>query len=541
MKNKIKSKLKIINIKFCFFALLTGILVMCPAIAEPVKLWEKTAGGSEQDEGYSVAVDSNNNIIVAGVTESFTVSSGDIDRDIWLIKYAPDGTVVWNKTAGGSFRDEGKSVAVDSNNNIIITGSIGYGGYRTSFFLSGYYSQFLEEGKVNEALVKAFKDNNITLSKDAKITKRSDNVPEITDGKMIYEVHVFNDKSIHIHGLRNSDMLTIKYDSSGNVLWNRTVDRTAWDYGKSVAVDSDDNVIAAGHSPSGLWEIGELIIKYDSSGNVQWNKTAGKSSFDELYGIAVDSNNNIIAAGFMRYSDIGYVWTIKYDSNGNMLWNKTASVGGWDRGYGIAVDSGDNIIVTGSAKIEYYGPRVCVWTMKYDSSGNLLWNKTARGVHNNSFDSGRSVAVDLNDNIIVVGHTERIKEIENYETVVWKNTTYYVAEGRESFYYAEPPVKRNYELWVIKYDPSGNLIWNKTEGGIDRDMGFGAAVDSSNNIVIAGATNSFGAGKGDAWVIKYRGDAEKQKHDLNIYLIAGALTAILILLIIIMRRIKTIK
>ncbi|ODS37421.1 hypothetical protein BEH94_06160 [Candidatus Altiarchaeales archaeon WOR_SM1_SCG] len=557
MQNKIKSKA---HITFCFFALLTGILVMGSAIAEPVKLWDKPTGGSDRDEGYGVAVDSDNNIIVVGVTESFARSSGDEDEDmwlikytlarssedrdgdIWLIKYTPDGTVLWNKTAGGVYMDEGYGVAVDSNNNIIITGSISYGDYGDSFFLGQYYSQFLKEGKVHDGLIKAFEDNNITLSKDAKITKRSDNVREITDGKMIYEVHVFNDKRLHIHALRNSDMLTIKYDSSGNMLWNKTVDRNAWDYGKSVAIDSSNNIIVAGHAPLGLGEIGGLIIKYDTQGNMLWNKTAGKSSSDELYSIAVDSNNNIIAAGFMRYSDIGNVWVIKYDSNGNMLWYKTASMGGWDRGYGIAVDSSNNIIVTGSANIRYSGRKVCVLTMKYDSFGNLLWNKTASGIHN-SFDSGKSVAVDSNDNIIVVGYTERIKAIENYEIVVLENATYYAVEGIESFYYTEPPVKRNYELWTIKYDPSGNVIWNKTEGGIDRDMGFGVAIDQNNNIIITGETNSFGAGKGDVWVIKYTGDMERQKQDMNIYLITGALILILILLIIMMirRNKKTMK
>ncbi len=524
-----------------------GILVSGLVNAEPAGLWNVTAGGGDRDEGYSVAVDSENNIIITGVTESFAGFSGReiIDQfgnknaDFWTIKYDANGKMLWNKTAGGDYWDEAKGVAVDSKNNIIVTGSTAYSPDFLHFSLSRYYKQFLKEGEVHLALRNGFKENNVTLSDNAKLSKPNEYNWEIADDKNSYLISGLDNDNLDVFTSRNPDILTIKYDSFGNVLWNKTFGESGWYYGESVAVDSNDNIIVAGHANSfDEREVGGRIIKYDSQGNLLWNKTAGGSPFDEFYGAAVDSNNNIIIAGFMRSSDVGSTGVVKYDSNGNLLWNKTPSMNGWGRGYGVAVDSDNNIIVVGSTNLQYYGPGVGVLTIKYSPGGNMLWNKTASGIYDNSFDSGRSVAVDSNDNIIVAGYTERITAIENYETIIWENTTYYVVEGIDSFYYTEPPVERNYELWTIKYDPSGNLIWNKTEGGIDRDMGFGAAVDSNDDIIVAGVTNSFGTGKEDVWVIKYDVGRNERNQNTGIYVIAGVVILALILLFIVMLKRK---
>ena len=213
----------------------------------------------------------------------------------------------------------------------------------------------------------------------------------------------------------------------------------------------------------------------------------------------------------------------------------------------------DNIIVTGTTR--YFGARACsgecewvsgttiyrdILTIKYDPNGNMLWNKTSSGVSDKSFDSGQDVAVDSNNNIIVTGYTEYLTAIKNYETDILGNATYYIVEGVEAAYYTTPPFKRNYQLWTIKYSPSGNLIWNKTAGGSERDMGYGVAVDSNNNIIVVGETHSFGAGNEDVWIIKYgvEGKENGGEQDWRIYLIIGIVIMGLILLFLLVRKWK---
>ncbi|ODS38830.1 MAG: hypothetical protein A7315_11775 [Candidatus Altiarchaeales archaeon WOR_SM1_79] len=337
--NKINKGLKSI----CIIGI--GIL-MClgTAIAEPIKLWDETIGGSYGDEGYGVAVDSNDNIIVTGYTQSF----GAGGADVWTIKYDSSGNEIWNKTAGGSSYDVGYGVAVDSNDNIIVTGDT------TSF------------------------------------------------------------------GIGSRDTWTIKYDSSGNQLWNKTEGTCCLEYsqGRGVAVDSNDNIIVTGDTTS--------------------------------FGIGYD------------------VWIIKYNSFGNQLWNKPIEWWTHSHGYGVAVDTNDNIIVTG-----YATASEDVWTIKCDPSGNQIWNKTA----SRNFDKGYGVAVDSYNSIIVTGYT-----------------------GGSSI--------ETKDVWTIKYDSSGNEIWNKTAGGGSGDYGSGVAVDSNNNMIVTGYTYSFGAGDCDVWTIKYSPSGE---------------------------------
>jgi len=296
--------------------------------AETPRLWYHTFGGADYDNGQGVAVDSNGNVIVVGDTSSF----GAGGYDFWTVKYDSNGNLQWNKTLGGSGHDTGQGVAVDPNNNIVVVG------YTFSF------------------------------------------------------------------GAGNGDFWTVKYDPNGNLLWNRTIGGGSSDYAYSVAVDSNNNIIVVGETHSfGAGSYDFWTVKYDSNGNLQWNRTLGGSGSDNGYAVAVDSSNNIIASGRTNSFGAGLndFWTVKYDSDGNQLWNKTSGGNDSENGYGVAVDSNNNIIVTGPTS-SFGAGNSDFWTVKYDSNGNQLWNKTLGG---SSIDNGFGVAVDLDNDIVVAGYT----------------------------------------------------------------------------------------------------------------------------------------
>jgi hypothetical protein len=406
MKPKNSSKEKTCP-EICFISLLTVIFLLNSVSAEPNELWSKITDGDSDYSRSTVAVDSDKNILVInGYTNSSCVDncgSWEINWDFCLTKYDPEGNVIWKKTAGGDFRDFGYGVAVDSENNIIVTGI-------TNSFGRGLMS----------------------------------------------------------------DALTIKYDSNGNILWNKTAGGGSWDHFRDVAVDSKNNIIVTGNTHSFGSENSDVwTIEYDSNGNILWNKTTGGDDFEEGLGVAIDSGNNIIVTGYKRgftrsFGEDFDVWTIKYDANGNQLWNKTAGKDDFEEGVDVAVDSKNNIIVTG-----FTGPSSAgndgldVWTIKYDANGNQLWNKTAGG---DRYDSGSGVAVDSDNNIFVVATTNSFRIEDN-------------------------------GIWIIEYDPNGNIIWDKkVEGNYSRS---GVAVDSNDNIIVTGYTPSYRAGHFDLRMIKY--------------------------------------
>jgi uncharacterized delta-60 repeat protein len=255
--------------------------------------------------------------------------------------------------------------------------------------------------------------------------------------------------NVIVTGQSNSDYYTIKYDSSGNEVWNRVYDGgSTFDEGGDVAVDSEDNVIVTGRSRlSG--DDDYFTIKYDSNGNWIWSKAYDGGKTDIAWGVAVDSADNVIVTGQSEQlatpSTTYDYFTIKYDSNGNHLWNVTYDGGvRSDYAYDVAVDSADNVIVTGASNL---GDGADFYTVKYDSNGNQIWDATFNGAVSAE---AWGVAVDSADNVVVTGYTE------------------------------------TGDYLTVKYDSNGNLLWSEIYDGGSGDHAFAVAVDSADNVIVTG-------------------------------------------------------
>ncbi|TKJ18441.1 MAG: hypothetical protein CEE43_17995 [Promethearchaeota archaeon Loki_b32] len=253
--------------------------------------------------------------------------------------------------------------------------------------------------------------------------------------------------------------------------WNRTWGGIDTDGGSGIAVDSSDNVYLAGYTYSfGVGSYDMVLVKYDSSGVQQWNRTWGRSDWDIGSGVAVDSSDNVYLAGSTYSFGAGNedMVLVKYDSSGMQQWNRTWGGSDYDGGSGVAVDSSDNVYLAGTTESFGAGSYDMV-LVKYDSSGVQQWNHTWGG---SDWDYGSGVAVDSSDNVYLAGTTESF--------------------GAGDF-----------DMVLVKYDSSGVQQWNRTWGGIDADGGYGVAVDSSDNVYLAGYTESFGAGHSDMVLVKY--------------------------------------
>jgi uncharacterized delta-60 repeat protein len=279
-------------------------------------------------------------------------------------------------------------------------------------------------------------------------------------------------------GAGSNDFLIAKYNSSGTLQWDKTLGGSNNDYGFGVTVDSADNIIVCGQTASAGGGLGAcLIAKYNSSGTLQWDKTLGGSGTDLANGVAVDSADNIIVCGRTASDGAGGIDLLiaKYNSSGTLQWDKTLGGSSLDVGNGVTVDSADNIIVCGQTASDGDGANELL-IAKYNSSGTLQWDKILGGTES---DVATSVTVDSADNIIVCGQT--------------------ASDGAGGS-----------DLLIAKYNSSGTLQWDKTLGGSGNDYGQGVAVDSANNIIVCGRTESDGAGGFDFLIAKYNSSGTLQ-------------------------------
>jgi hypothetical protein len=277
------------------------------------------------------------------------------------------------------------------------------------------------------------------------------------------------------------DVYLIKTDSNGNMLWQKTYGGPDRDAGHSVLQTNDGGYIIIGDTRSyGAGGSDVYLIKTDSNGNMIWQKTYGGTEWDEGYSLAQTNDGGYIVVGYTKSYGAGDddVYLIKTDTNGNLLWQKTYGGPDWDVGFSLALTSDGGYIITGErhpSSAYYLGD---VYLIKTDSNGNMLWQKTYGGPLD---DFGVSVAQTGDGGYIIAG------------------------EKKES-YGATKSYAGNYDVYLIKTDSNGNMLWQKTYGGPDFDNSCSVLQTIDGGYIIAGYTESYGAGGGDVWLIKISGE-----------------------------------
>ncbi len=288
------------------------------------------------------------------------------------------------------------------------------------------------------------------------------------------------------------DFFLSKYDSSGNFEWAQTLGTTGSEACYGVAVDGSGNVYVTGrfNDPSN-WNYDVFLSKFDSSGNFDWVRTWGGSSYDQGRGVAADDSGNVYVTGnFWGTVDfnpdggdphtsngMGDVFLSKFDSLGNFGWAWTWGKGYDDYGYGVAADGSGNVYVTGyfRSTVDFdpdpgsEDPHTTngnndVFLSKFDSSGNFDWARTWGGLGS---DMGYGVATDGSGNVYTTGYI--------------RSTVDFDPDG------GDPHTSNGYyDVFLSKFDPSGNFDWARTWGGSNYDYGWGVATDGFSDVYVTG-------------------------------------------------------
>ena len=292
-------------------------------------LWQKTLGDTAIDRLYGVAVDSSDNIYVCG---RGNYSSRASFEDMVTAKFNPDGTLSWVRGLGSDYGETNNSVSIDSSGNVI---TVGYGNPRTS--------------SSDEYAITTKRNSSGSLSSIQRFGDTGDRIYG-------YGLDIDSSDNIYVAGTANysysnntNAALIIKYNSNLVMQWWRALgDSSGSDHFYDVKVDSSGNPIACGYTSSqGQGGYDVLVAKYNSTGNLQWQKTYGTSSDEYGRSIVFDSSDNIYVSGASQQTGLPS-FIMKLNSSGVLQWAKSfRTSNNNDQLWGIALDSDENIVVVG--------------------------------------------------------------------------------------------------------------------------------------------------------------------------------------------------
>jgi len=269
----------------------------------------------------------------------------------------------------------------------------------------------------------------------------------------------------------SSDYATVKYDPDGNQFWVQRYNGpgNGWDKALAIALDSSNNVYVTGESyGSGTYD-DYATIKYDSSGNELWEKryNGPGNSIDEAFAIALDNSGNVYVTGLSYGSGTDYDYaTVKYDPDGNQLWVQRYNGPGYydDLALAIALDGSGNVYVTGYSWGS--GTSGDYATVKYEPDGNQLWVQRYNGP-GNGWDKALAIALDSSNNVYVTGESRGSVTSSDYATVK------YDPDGNQLWVQRyNGPVNDWDQAYAIALDSSGNVYVTGLSVGSGTDYDY---------------------------------------------------------------------
>lgn len=360
-------------------------------------IWSKQYSSNYDVKINSVTVDKNNNVIVLGDYKArvyfdlmFITNNKDTvySSNMFIAKYAPNGNLLWAKNTGG-ISYEGNSIAVDMNNDILITGksvNITYFDTLTSVKTldSTYYSfpwpHWIYYQPTMGFITKYDQNGNKIWIRHTDgnpqeiIADNNNNI--VVTGNFNNNINSFDGTTVSPIGTETSYLA--KYNTNNTLIWVKLSGGSAnWNCGYGLEIDSANNIYQSGQLLGNSVKFDGSIVspfegtnaflsKYDPLGNLSWYRIIGTyrpinstgSNFNRGSALKLDKNGDVLLLGFFLdtltfgttslMSNGAYdLLFLKYNSSGTVLSAAQYSDYGWVDGYDLTIDNNNDIYITG--------------------------------------------------------------------------------------------------------------------------------------------------------------------------------------------------
>lgn len=280
------------------------ILLATPAQSQFVK----TLGGSDYDAGGYVIQASDGGLVVTGHTWGFGAGT----RYKWMLsKFDRFGNHIWTRIFDYGVSGGPVCLVQVSDGGIVVSGFVFYGGYPD--YNDPCLAKFDSSG--NHLWTKTVQGTSYWECYCSPI--------QASDGGLVVTGYT---NTFGVGGYGKYDLILAKFDSSGNLLWARTLGGPGHEYGNQVIEAYDGGLVVAGAINSygaGGWDL--LLSKFDASGNYLWSRTLGGANYDWGQSLVQTSDSGFVVAGY-TFSFAGgdsCLLLAKFDVSGNLLWTRT--------------------------------------------------------------------------------------------------------------------------------------------------------------------------------------------------------------------------
>ena len=436
--------------------------------ADATTLEAQNIGGTDNEKGQSISIDTEGNIVISGSFEgTFTIGDSTFTsaggRDAFLAKFDSDYNVLWSKQIGNANNESYNRSTVDNDNNIYV--AIEFSGTidieRTTLTAAGTNDIVIvkyNKYSVFQWAIQTGCDNNMSLE-----TIRAD------ENDNVYIVGDFiGNVTLGASSLSSSitDSYLAKLEGNGTWKWAVQTNATNRTYPFDIAVKGN-SVYFGGEMNGGTTTIGNttftssgagsgFLAKYDTTGTFQWAKEIISTDDADVYGITIDNNDDVVITGFFNQ---------------------------------------DATIDTSTFNVTNKG----MFLAKYSSVGNFYWASIIES--SNSIEGWKVASNDKNE-LFVFG--------PYYGSLTFNSTTF-TSNGSQ-------------DLFLTKYDTNGNPIWIATGGGSANDYGLELSIANDGNIHLVGyfqGTTTFGSqtltsnGGTDILLLQYNSDDGSQNNYTN--------------------------
>ena len=422
------------------------------------------------ETGLQIALDSQGNCYVAGVfsgeTDFDTSPATDIrvsayDTDFFLSKYDADGNYMWTYTwEGPKYIETVFDVFVDSTDSV---------------YIGGRYSPVGENGQ-NIFIDKLDPDGNLSWSNDwSNLNPRGGfrlyQITENAAGNVVLtgkvsEMQVdLNPDPQEEFNVGEWDLFIAEFDYDGNFLDAEPLDLNP----NKIRIDDNGNICAIYRERHGYYR----LSTYDPDGDFQWSyswRAYGLYNWYSNY-VTVDSSGNVYIAATSTgenpeiyeqhlSSEDDEILLVKLNPDGNVLWSDIWGGDGEDYPDGLALDGDGNIYVAGTfmkpvdlesglgLSDSQDANLMVVFLYKYNPDGSLVWTRTWDGDSPKSVDEYADIiAIDNDGNIFITGAFTGPVDFDPGPGVT------------------EHESLGEYDIFLSKFDPDGNLLWTRTWGG----------------------------------------------------------------------------